>query len=50
MLLTFQVLLFIFMILFGLGAIGETDKDRRINFTAITIASIGAMCFGFWVG
>jgi hypothetical protein len=40
MLLAFQVLLFVFILLFGIGAMGDADKHNRLNFSCITMASI----------
>jgi hypothetical protein len=49
MILAFQILLFVFVLLFGLGSIGGMDKDMRLHCTCLTIASIGAICFSLWV-
>ncbi|MDQ0340256.1 hypothetical protein J2S00_003061 [Caldalkalibacillus uzonensis] len=43
MLLAFQILMFIFIVLFGIGAIGDKDKNNRQLFTLITLSSIGAL-------
>lgn len=50
MLITFQIILILIILLFGLGAISEKDKDRNIQNVSVLIASLLAMCFTLWVG
>lgn len=49
-LLAFQILLIVFMILFGMGSIGARDREHRLQCVSVTIASILGMCFTFWIG
>lgn len=50
MLLTFKIVLFIFLFIFGMGTIGAPDKDRRLQCASVTIASITALVILFVVG
>lgn len=50
MLLAFQILLFVFLVIFFFGAIGEKDKDRALNYACILIASVITQAFLFWLG
>ncbi|MCK0470872.1 hypothetical protein [Halalkalibacter sp. APA_J-10(15)] len=49
MLFAFQILLFVLIVLFAMGAIGEEAKEDRGNSVAIVVASILALGFSFWV-
>jgi len=42
MIITFQVILIVFMIITFIGAIAEDDKDKVVSLTSICIASIAA--------
>lgn len=50
MILTFQIILIVFILLFGMGVIGDKDKQNRMNYTSIVIACVIAMCFTVWIG
>jgi hypothetical protein len=49
MLLAFKILLYVFVVLFGLASIGDNEAGNRLNHTCITIASILALCVTFFV-
>jgi uncharacterized membrane protein len=49
MMLAFQILIFIIIILFGMGALSERDKELNLRYTCVTIASLIAMCVTFWI-
>jgi uncharacterized membrane protein len=50
MLIAFQILLIFLIVLFSIGVLGDKDKQNRMNYTAIVVASVLAMCFSLWIG
>lgn len=48
-LLTFQILLLILIAIFGMGTIGSTDNDQRVQCVSVAIAAILAMVVTFYV-
>ncbi len=51
MLVTFQIILMVFMLLFGLFTLGDQSKDKDVKsiYGAITVISIGLLTVTFLV-
>ncbi|ERN54314.1 hypothetical protein A33I_07770 [Alkalihalophilus marmarensis DSM 21297] len=50
MLIAFKILMFVLIFFFGMAALSENDKDKRVHYVSIIMAAICAVCFGFWIG
>lgn len=50
MLVTFNIILFIFILLFGLSSLGEKDENKAFNYALVLVFCIGIQALLFLVG
>jgi hypothetical protein len=50
MLLAFQILLFILIVLFGIGLLGDESQENKNRYLSVVLASVIALSVSLFVG